>query len=335
MTTKNLKKVLLASVLSLGLILFIGCKGKGDSSVLKLSHNHATGYPVDVAYKKFAEIIEQKSEGKYKIQIYPSAQLGDQKASLELAKSGVIQFAHINTAVLEGFDQIYSILNLPYIYKDYEHYRRVMDSDKMTEIFESTLDKGFISLIYIEGGARSIYTKPRGINTPADLRGLKIRVQDSPTAIEMVQLLGGTPVTLNFSEVYTSLQQGVIDGAENNMPSYVETAHCEVAKYFSLTEHTRLSDILAIGAPFWNSLTDEEKQMFRDAAKETEDFFAGLWAESENKSTERAINEYNSTIVKSDINLFRNLMKPMHDNWANRETRFKELIDFIKNLENE
>lgn len=335
MKSKKLKIFLLTAVASLFALFFIGCGSEGGSSVLKLSHNHATGYPVDIAYKKFAEIIEEKSEGKFKIQIYPSSQLGDQKASLELAKSGVIQFAHINTAVLEGFDQIYSILNLPYIYKDYEHYKKVMDSDKMTEIFESTLDNGFISLIYIEGGARSMYTKPRGVNTPSDLRGLKIRVQDSPTAIEMVQLLGGTPVTLNFSEVYTSLQQGVIDGAENNMPSYVETAHCEVAKYFSLTEHTRLSDILAIGAPFWNSLTEEEKQMFRDAAKETEEFFADLWAQSERETTERAINEYNSIIVKSDTALFRNIIRPMHDNWANREPRFKELIDFIRSLENE
>lgn len=335
MKSKKLKTVLLTAAASLFALFFIGCGSEGGSSVLKLSHNHATGYPVDIAYKKFAEIIEEKSEGKFKIQIYPSSQLGDQKASLELAKSGVIQFAHINTAVLEGFDQIYSILNLPYIYKDYEHYKKVMDSDKMTEIFESTLDNGFISLIYIEGGARSMYTKPRGVNTPSDLRGLKIRVQDSPTAIEMVQLLGGTPVTLNFSEVYTSLQQGVIDGAENNMPSYVETAHCEVAKYFSLTEHTRLSDILAIGAPFWNSLTEEEKQMFRDAAKETEEFFADLWAQSERETTERAINEYNSIIVKSDTALFRNIIRPMHDNWANREPRFKELIDFIRSLENE
>lgn len=120
MKTKNLKKVLLVSVLSLGLIFFIGCKERGDSSILKLSHNHATGYPVDIAYKKFAEIIEQKSEGKYKIQIYPSAQLGEQKASMELLKSDVIQFAHVSTAILESFDSLYSVFNLPYLHRDYQ-----------------------------------------------------------------------------------------------------------------------------------------------------------------------------------------------------------------------
>ena len=260
MKTKNLKKVLLASVLSLGLIFFIGCKEKGDSSILKLSHNHATGYPVDIAYKKFAEIIKQKSEGKYKIQIYPSAQLGEQKASMELLKSDVIQFAHVSTAILESFDYLYSVFNLPYIHRDYQHYVDVMRSEGMQKYYESSLDKGFAVITFIEAGSRNIYTKSKPVNKMQDLLGQKIRVIDSPSSIEMMKLFKASPTAMNLADIYTSLQQGVIDGAENNWQSYVEVGHAEVAKYYSLTEHLNLPDLLAVGAPFWNSLTDEEKQ---------------------------------------------------------------------------
>ena len=331
-----MKKILFLLLASFLLLVSCGGNGKeGTSTTLKLSHNHANGYPVDIAYKKFAEIVEKNSNGRFKIQIYPSSQLGDQKASLELAKSGVIQFAHINTSVLENFDSIYSVLNLPYIFKDYDHYTKVMRSDKMTEVFESTLDKGFISLIYIEGGARSIYTKSKAINTPSDLKGIKLRVQDSPTYIEMAKLLGATPVALNFSEVYTSIQQGVIDGAENNFPSYVEAGHAEVAKEFSMTEMARSSDILTVGAPFWNTLSDEDKQIFRDAAKETEIYFAGLWKESEEKSMQRAISEFNANITYPDIEPFRKLIIPMHEALAAKDARAKELIDYIRSVENQ
>lgn len=317
-------------------IFLVGCGGGGktvEAKVLKLSHNHANGYPVDIAYKKFAEIIETNSGGRFKIEIYPSSQLGDQKASLELAKSDVIQFAHINGAVLEGFDQIYSVLNLPYIFKDYDHYNKVMNSDKIIEVLESTLDKGFVTLVYIESGARSIYTKNKTINTPADLKGLKIRVQDSPTSIDMIKALGATPIVLNFSEVYTSLQQGIVDGAENNFPSFVETGHSEVAKNISLTEHMRLSDFLTVGAPFWKTLDEKDKQMFRDAAKETEQFFAGIWDKSEKGNMDRAVNEYKVTITKPDITPFRTLLIPMQDNLGKKDPRFKELIDYIRSLE--
>ena len=331
MTTKNLKKVLLASGLSLGLILFIGCKEKGDSSVLKLSHNHATGYPVDVAYKKFAEIIEQKSGGKYKIQIYPSAQLGEQKASMELLKSDVIQFAHVSTAILESFDSLYSVFNLPYLHRDYQHYVDVMRSDGMQKYYESSLDKGFAVITFIEAGSRNIYTKSKPINKMEDLRGQKIRVIDSPSNIEMMKLLSASPIAMNLAEIYTSIQQGVVDGAENNWPSYVDVKHVEVAKYYSLTEHLKLPDLLAVGADFWNSLTDEEKQMFRDASREVEIFFAELWKKSEEESMNRAIKEYNVTIIKPDISDFREAVIPMHEALANKDARAKELIDYIKN----
>ncbi len=326
-----MKKLLIMFLLS---ITIISC-GSSDNSkkILKLSHNHANGYPVDLAYKRFAEIISNNSEGKYIIEIYPSGQLGDQKASLELAKSDVLQFAHITTSVLENFDPIYSVFNLPYIFRSHDHYIKSMNSEKVNDVFEGSLDKGFITLIYIESGARSIYTKSKEINTPEDLRGLKIRVQDSPTYVEMIKRLGATPVTLNFSEVYTSLQQGVIDGAENNFPSFIEAGHAEVAKNFSVNELTRSFDVLTVGAPFWNSISEEDKEMFRNAAKEVEDYYAQLWAESENKNTERAKNEFNVKIVYPNLDPFMKLIEPMHTELAKKGKEYKELIDYIKSIE--
>lgn len=328
-------KGLLVPVIAMTMLL-TACGGgqkAGKSQVLKLSHNHADGYPVDRAYKKFAELVAQKSGGRYTVEIYPSAQLGDQRASLELAQSGVLHFAHINTAVLEGFDSIYGVLNLPYIFKDYAHYRAVMDSPKVRQIFEDTLPKGFVPVIYLEGGARSFYTKDKPINTPDDLRGLKIRVQDSPTSIEMVRLLGGTPVAMNFSEVYTALQQGVIDGAENNAPSLITTGHAEVAKNFSLNNHMRLSDILVVGGDFWKSISEEDRAMFRESANETIEFFAGVWDADEKLAFKEAEEKYNVKITHPNTELFRAKVFPMHEAMAKKDPRFKELIDYIKTLE--
>lgn len=333
-----MKKIFfILSIFSLIIVSSISCnnssKGKDGTRILKLSHPQADGYPLDIADKKFAEIVSNKSMGKYIIEIYPSSQLGDSKASLELAKSDVIQFAHINAAVLESFDSMFLALNLPYIFKDYTHYTNVMRSEEITKYFESTLDEGFISLMALESGSRNIYTKSKPINTTEDLHGLKIRVQDSPTSIEMIKLLGGSPVVINYSEVYTSLQQGVIDGAENNFPSFVETGHAEVAKYYSLTEHMRISDILTVGAPFWNSLSEEDKQMFRDAAIETEKFFSDIWKKSEEANMEKAVKEYGVTIVKPDTTLFRNAVLKMHEDLYVKNPELKDILDFIKSME--
>lgn len=331
-----MKKMLIALMFVTIVISACGEKKEGKSGikVLKLSHNHAEGYPVDLAYKKFAELVESKTEGRYTVEIYPSATLGDQKASVGLVQSDVIQFAHINSAPFEAFDSRYAILNLPYVFKDYNHYRTVMDSPKIREMFEDTVDKGFITLLYLEGGARSFYTKNKVINTPADLRGLKIRVQDSPTHIEMIQLLGGTPVILNFSEVYTSLQQGVIDGAENNAPSFVQTGHAEVAKNFSLNEHLRLSDLLVVSGAFWKTLTEEDKQKFRDAGNETIGYFVDVWNNSEQEAFNDAVEKYDVTITKVDTEPFRNLVLPLHKKTASVNAEYTELLELIRSLEN-
>ena len=178
-----------------------------------------------------------------------------------------------------------------------------------------------------------MYTKSKPINNLSDLKGMKIRTIDSPSSIEMIKLLGASPTALNLAEIYTALQQGVIDGAENNPPSYVETGHAEVAKYYSLTEHLRMPDFIVVGAPFCKSLTDEDKQIFRDAGKEIEILFADLWQKSEDESMQKAINEYNVQIVKPDTEPFRQAVLPMHESLAKKDPKAKELIDYIKNFE--
>ncbi|MGL4563639.1 MAG: TRAP transporter substrate-binding protein [Brevinema sp.] len=329
-----MKKIM---ILSIGLLVFTSC-GQKDSSgtktqILKLAHNHSNGYPVDIAYKKFAELVNQKSSGRYTIEVYPDAQLGNSVQVVELAQSGVVQFAHINSAALESFDEIYAVFNLPYIFKDYEHFRKVMDSQYVRDVFATTIPKGFMPFIYLEGGARSFYTKNKAINSPQDLKGLKIRVQESPTSIEMIKLLGGTPVVLSFGEVYTSLQQGVIDGAENNAPSLVQTGHAEVAKQFSLNEHLRLADFLVVSSLFWNQLSEEDKTLFSNAAQETIEFFADVWKKSEQEAFDRAEKEFKVTITKVDTEPFKKLVLPMHEAFAKKNPQYKKLIDHIRSLE--
>ncbi|MGL4394495.1 MAG: TRAP transporter substrate-binding protein [Brevinema sp.] len=330
----KLFKILLLSLIGIGLISCTKDQNSSKTQILKLSNNHADDYPVNIAYKKFGELVQAKSGGRFKIENYPSAQLGDQRSSVELAQSGILEFANINSAVIEAFDSVYAVLNLPYIFKDYDHFQRVMSSEKIQEIFQKSLPLGFMPLIYLEGGARSFYTKNKEINTPEDLRGLKIRVQDSPTSIEMIKLMGATPVALNFGEVYTALQQGVIDGAENNTPSLITTGHAEVTKYYTLNNHMRLLDILVVSEPFWNSLNEEDQKLFKEAAHDTMEIFPEMWAKHEQESLAEAEQKYQIKIIEPNSELFRQKVLSMHDAMAKKDPRAKELIDYIRSVEN-
>ncbi|KAF0789322.1 C4-dicarboxylate ABC transporter substrate-binding protein [Salmonella enterica subsp. enterica serovar Worthington str. BCH-3008] len=237
-------------------------------TTLKLSHNQDKSHAVHKAMSYLADKAKAYSDGELNIRIYPNATLGNERESLELMNSGALQMVKVNAASLESFAPEYSVFSLPFLFRDRDHYYNVLKSDLGKRILASSESKGFVGLTWYDGGARSFYaSKP--ITQPDDLAGMKIRVQQSPSAIAMVKALGGVPTPMAQGELYTALQQGVVDGGENNPVVYADMRHAEVAKFYSRDEHTMVPDVLVISTKVLNKLSDKERKALYKAADES------------------------------------------------------------------
>lgn len=297
---------------------------------MKLSHNQGATHPVHQSMQFFAERAKELSNGDLQIRIYPDASLGDQKDSLEQVQNGSIALAKSNAAELEAFHKAYGAFNYPYIFNDREHYYKVLLSDIGKEILNSSKDKGFIGIAYYDGGARSFYAK-KAINTPADLKGMKVRVQPSPTAIEMVTVMGANPTPLSFGELYTALQQGVVDAAENNPTALTLSRHGEVAKFYSMDEHTMVPDVLVISTKVWDKLSDENKKALTQAAEESTLKMKELWAASEKTEVEKA-EKMGVTMVKVDKKPFQEAVQPIFEKLQKSDPDMFKQVEKIRAL---
>jgi tripartite ATP-independent transporter DctP family solute receptor len=230
--------------------------------------------------------LEQKSKGSIEVLIYPSGQLGAERECLELLQIGSLDITKVSAAVLENFIPEYKVLSLPYIFQSKAHAHRVFDGPVGEEILAKGTRSRLRGLTFYDAGSRNFYTKTKSIDKPDDLVGLKIRVQKSNMAVAMVNLLGGSPTPISWGELYTALQQGVVDGAENNLPSFYTSKHYEVCKYYSLNEHTAVPDVLLVGIDSWNRFSSKEQQWIREAANESSQYQRRLWKASEEESLE-------------------------------------------------
>ncbi|MEM7485358.1 MAG: TRAP transporter substrate-binding protein [Bacteroidota bacterium] len=268
----------------LGLFLFISCDSQKQEKILRLAHGLDTNHPVHQAMVRLGERLEETSEGKLTVVIYPSGQLGAERECLELLQIGSLDITKVSAAVLENFVPEYKVLSVPYIFRDKAHYHKVYDS----EIGKRFLTKGenyrLRGLCFYDAGSRSFYTKEKPIVTPSDLEGMKIRVQKSNMAVAMVQQLGGSPTPISWGELYTALQQGVVDGAENNLPSFHTSKHYEVCKFYSFDEHTAVPDVLLIGTVTWNSLNEQEREWLQEAADASAIYQREVWAQAEDEA---------------------------------------------------
>jgi len=284
-------------------LVLISCSEKEPEKTIRLAHGLDTNHPVHNAMVFMGKQLAEKSNGKLKVAIYPSGQLGAERECLELLQIGSLDITKVSAAVLENFIPEYKVLSVPYIFKNKDHAFAVFDG----EIGEELLLKGEVfrlrGLTFYDAGSRSFYTKERAVNTPEDLEGLKIRVQKSNMAVAMVNLLGGSPTPISWGELYTALQQGVVDGAENNLPSFYTSKHYEVCKFYSLDEHTAVPDVLLIGTDSWNGFTPQEQQWIKEAADESALYQRKLWAASEKESL-NAIKQAGVEIRYPDKTLF-------------------------------
>ena len=272
-----------AAVLLLTLT-FTSCHTTDEQKVLRLAHGLSADHSVHQAMVYLGEVLEEKSGGQLTVKIYPSAQLGAEREVLELLQLGSVAITKVSAAVMEGFAEEYQVLGLPFLFRDKAHAFRVFDGEVGRDILLSGERVWLRGLGFYDAGARSFYAKEKPISVPSDLTGMKVRVQKSNTAINMVKAMGGTPTPIPFGEIYTALQSGVVDAAENNPPSLYLSGHYEVCKYYSIDEHTQVPDVLLIGKPAWDGLTEQERAWVQEAADASVVRQHELWRESEEEA---------------------------------------------------
>ncbi len=276
------------------LILFTSCGKMTGVKYLRIGHSLDPSHPVHKAMLYFAKRVKEESHGKIIITVYPSQQLGTERQCLELLQFGSLAMTKVSSGVLEGFAPEFKVFSVPYLFKSDEQRFKVLEGKIGKDLLKSTVPYRLRGLCYYDAGSRSFYTKNKPIRTPADLKGLKIRTMESATMVKMVNMLGGSATPISWGELYTALQQGVVDGAENNPPSFYLSHHYEVCKYYSLDEHTAVPDVLLISTVVWNSLTKQEKKWLQDAAFESYEYEKVLWK----KATKHALEEVQKAGVK-------------------------------------
>jgi len=274
-----------------------GCVRQRDVVVIKLAHGLDQTHPVHRAMVFFGERLAAKSKGTLRVDLYSGGQLGSERECLELLQIGGLGMTKVSSSVIEGFVPAFRVFGLPYLFRDEAHRWAVLDGPLGHEILESAESVFLRGLCYYDAGTRSFYTTKKAIRTPGDLAGMKIRVQESPMAIAMVRALGGSATPISWGELYTALQQGVVDGAENNPPSLHLSRHYELCKAFTLDEHTAVPDVFIMSLHLWKKLTPEQQGWVQEAARESETFQRSLWA----AATEEAL----AVVAKAGVEIIR------------------------------
>ncbi|WP_313141383.1 TRAP transporter substrate-binding protein [Leclercia sp.] len=310
MKTRSYLRLLLSA---LTITLFATAASAADKVPLKLAHNLERSHVVHRAFEAMAKDVKTLSDGTMTIRIYPSSQMGNARETMELLQNGALDMTKGSASDLESFDNIYAIYNLPFLFRDQAHFNTVVFGDIGKEIMASTKERGFFALSAYVAGTRSFYAK-KPITKPDDLKGLKIRVQPSPTTIKMIELMGGSPTPVSFGEVYTAMQQGVVDGAENNVPSWVQTRHIEIAKVFSEDEHASIPDFLVIATKTWDALTPAQQQILATAASNSQVYQQKLWDEIDAQTRAQA-KAMGGEIIKVDKAPFRAAVQPLFDDF--------------------
>jgi len=289
--------------------------GGAEQKLLKLGHSLSPEHPVHKGMVRLAKLVEERSGGSLQVEIFPGGQLGSETGMIEQVQRGALAMTKTSSAPLSSFIDEMGVFGVPYVFRSEEHYWQVLTGPIGREILLSGQDKGVRGLCYYDAGARSFYTIDTPVQQPSDLEGLKIRVQKSENAIQMVRALGGSPTPIAWGELYTALQQGTVDGAENNLPSFYSNRHFEVCKHFSLDEHTMVPDILLISTDVWQNLTSQQQRWLQEAAADSRRYQRKLWDEAVDEAL-RAVKDAGVTIHRPEKAPFIEKVQSMHDAYA-------------------
>ena len=294
---------------------------------------HVEGYPNTVALDKFGELVEEGTDGDITLKMFHGGTLGSQPDAIEQLRLGAIQVANFNLGPIGPIAAEANVVSLPFIFKDVPHMFRVLDGEAGQTIADGMAAKGILPLSWFDAGARSFYNGTKAINTPDDVVSLKVRVMNNDLYSGMISELGGNPSPMAFAEVYSALQTGVVDGAENNWPSYESTGHYEVAGFYSLSQHLIIPECICINTDTFNALTEEQQTVVREAAQEAALMQRELWAERELASREKVEAAGVQVNEIADKGPFQEAMVPVYDAYLEANPDLRPLVEMIQNTE--
>lgn len=322
------KSYLLFTIILLAVL--SACSGEDDQKTLKLAHTQGESHPVHKSMEEFKNIVEKETNEDIKIKIYPDSQLGDEREYIENLETGTLDMAKVSVDSLGNFSDPWKVFSIPYVFEDQDQAVDFMDSDKVDSLYESTVDDlDVLGLTWYNGGGRNYYTKSTPIESPEDIQGLDMRVQSSDVLIESIEEMGGSGTPVDFDELYTAIQQGVVDGADNGIVAFVENNLQEVAKEFSYTEHVFSPDILLIKNSTLDDFSEEEQKIIQEAAQESTEYHEENW-EKEVDKAEKTAEEEGVTIHHPDLEPFAEKLKPVKEKYIKED---KEIEEIVKEIE--
>jgi tripartite ATP-independent transporter DctP family solute receptor len=289
---------------------------------------HPEDYPTVMAVKYMSDIIKQKTGGRDSIKVYTLSALGGEKDTIEQTKIGALDFVRINVAPMNNICPETMVPTMPFLFRSTEHMRKVLDGPIGDQILKACEPQGFIGLAFYDSGSRSMFTSKKPIKTVADAKGMKIRVQQSDLWVALLQAMGANATPMPYAEVYTALKTGVVDGAENNWPSYEDRKFYEVAKYFSVTDHSMAPEMLLMSKKVWDTLTPQDQAIIRDAAKQSVPYMRKLWDEREKTARETAI-KGGAQVIDVDKKSFADAMQPVYDKFIT-DPKLKDMVQKVK-----
>ena len=305
-------KFFIATILVLSLML-AAAPLFAATTVYQLSDNQPPDYPTTIGDNEFARLVAERTDGRIKIDVYHSAQLFDEKSAIETAQMGGLAFCRVNAQPLSDFTPALGVLSLPYIFRDEDHLWKTLNGPVGEDLLKEMEVNGLVGLAYYDSGSRNFYNSKREVKSPADMKGLKIRVQQSKLMMGLVEALGASATPMAYGEVYTGLQSGVIEGAENNWPSYYSTSHYEVARFYTLDHHTRTPEVLCMSKAVWDKLSDADKKIVKDAAMESQATQRKAWKEYEEKSIKAIRDGGKNTITElTDLSEWQKAVEPVY-----------------------
>ena len=307
----------------------------GTSAVareFRAADTQSEDYPTVQALRYMGRLIAENSGGRHEVKVFHSHQLGEEKETIEQTRAGAIDLNRTNATLVGAFVPAMKVLAMPFLFRSVEHLQKVLDGPIGREILDSFEPHGFVGLAFYDSGARSIYNSVRPVRSIADLKGLRLRVQQAELMSEMIRRLGAEPVELPYGQVRTGLATRLIDGAENNWPSFVTTDHYKYAGYYTLTEHTMPPEVLVMSRKAWASLSAEDRKIFREAAARSSHFMREKWKDLEDRSRRQAETAGVTIVTDFDRKPLEAAMAGIYANMR-RDPAAEELIERIRKVE--
>jgi tripartite ATP-independent transporter DctP family solute receptor len=333
MTTRPTRLKALAAAAAAALLLSPLQSGAAEAAEWRGWNIHVPDFPVSHGMDQFTAEIAEKTGGKLTAKTYHDGVLGSQPDAIEQMRLGSIDYAVFNLGPMGQVIPATNVVSLPFIFKSLDHMHRVLDGPVGEQLSEAMAEKGIVALAWYDSGARSFYNSKKPITTPEDVKGMKLRVMNNDLFVDMVSSMGGNPTPMAFSEVYSSIRTGVVDGAENNWPSYDSQGHYEVAGYYSSTEHLIIPECFCINKALWDGLSPEDQEIVKSAARDSATLQRKLWAERSNASRDKVIAagvKYNEIADKAP---FQVAMKPVYDKFIAANPELEDLVRAIQAVE--